>query len=153
MNSGPAHIILTPHRSLPRRGFLLLMALLIAVSFAAGLGFLLLGAWPVTGLFGFDVLLVWVAFKMNYASADREERIAIDERHVQLERRSRGALIATEQFDRTWLRVELEEDRDRELIGRLLLVQSAKRVEIGSFLGPSERQELAAELRRQIALG
>lgn len=152
MTPGASHFTLTPHRSLSQRGFMLLMALLIAVSFAAGLVFLLLGAWPVTGLFGLDVLLVWIAFKLNYASAEREERIAIDERHVELERRSRGALVSAERFERTWLRVELEEDRDRELIGRLLLVQSAKRVEIGSFLGPAERQELAGELRRGIAL-
>ena len=49
---------LTPHRSLNRTGFLVLMAFLVAVSFAAGVAFLLMGAWPVLGFFGLDVLVI-----------------------------------------------------------------------------------------------
>ena len=50
--------LLTPHRSLNRTGFLVLMAFLCAVSFAAGMVFLLMGAWPVFGFFGLDVLVI-----------------------------------------------------------------------------------------------
>ena len=57
----PAHAelfsaLLTPHRSLSRTGFLALMAFVSAISVAAGLVFWLLGAWPVLGFFGLDVL-------------------------------------------------------------------------------------------------
>ena len=43
--------LLTPHRSLSRSGFLALMFFLTAISFAAGMAFLLMGAWPVFGFF------------------------------------------------------------------------------------------------------
>ena len=141
---------LTPHRSLSQRGFLLVMGFLIAVSFVAGLGFLLLGAWPVTGLFGLDVLLVWAAFRLNYAGAEREERIALDPRHVTVERRVRGEIKGLQLFDRPWASVVLEVDKERDLIGRLLLVQSGKRCEIGAFLSPAERQDFARELSRRL---
>ena len=48
----PFRVVLTPHRSLSKRGFLILMLTLCGVSFIAGLAFLLIGAWPVMGFFG-----------------------------------------------------------------------------------------------------
>ena len=55
--------VLTPHRSLGRVGFLVLMALIGGISFVAGIVFLLIGAWPVFGFFGLDVLLLYWAFR------------------------------------------------------------------------------------------
>src|SRR5258708_8784550 len=61
--------LLTPHRSLNRAGFLVLMGFLSAVSFAAGLAFLLMGAWPVLGFFGLDALALYWAFPINFPHA------------------------------------------------------------------------------------
>ena len=61
--------IVTPHRSLGRIGFVIVMVAVGSVSFAAGMAFLLLGAWPVFGFFGLDVLLVYLAFRANYRAA------------------------------------------------------------------------------------
>ena len=57
---------LTPHRSLGRVGFLVLMLLFGGVSFVTGMLFLVIGAWPVLGFFGLDVLLLYWAFRLNY---------------------------------------------------------------------------------------
>ena len=57
--------LLTPHRALSRTGFLVLMGFVGAVSFIAGVAFLLMGAWPVFGFFGLDVLAIWWAFRVN----------------------------------------------------------------------------------------
>ncbi len=59
----PFRAVLTPHRSLGPKGFLILMTALSVVSFIAGMAFYLSGAWPVLGFFGLDVVLVYVAFK------------------------------------------------------------------------------------------
>ena len=42
--------IITPHRSLSGKGFLLVMALVGGLSFIGGVFFFLLGAWPVLRL-------------------------------------------------------------------------------------------------------
>ena len=42
--------IITPHRSLSGKGFLLVMALVGGLSFIGGVFSFLLGAWPVLGL-------------------------------------------------------------------------------------------------------
>ena len=54
---------ITPHRSLGRKGFIIVMCAIGGISFIAGLVFLIAGAWPVMGFFGLDVLLVYWAFQ------------------------------------------------------------------------------------------
>jgi len=51
--------LVTPHRSLSRVGFFVLMAVITAVSFAGGMVFYLVGAWPVGFFFGLDALLIY----------------------------------------------------------------------------------------------
>src|SRR5260370_30028846 len=65
--------VLTPHRSLGAAGFLVLMSLLSALSFAAGLVFYLIGAWPFVGFLGLAVLLVYLAVRANYRAATAYE--------------------------------------------------------------------------------
>jgi uncharacterized membrane protein len=68
---------LTPHRSLGRIGFLILMALFGLVSFITGMLFLVLGAWPVFGFCGLDVLLLYWAFRLNYRHAEAYEQVTV----------------------------------------------------------------------------
>src|SRR6202790_872603 len=69
--------IVTPHRSLSRFGFVIVMAAVTGVSFVAGTVFLILGAWPVFGFFGLDVLLVYLAFRANYRAAAAYEEVTM----------------------------------------------------------------------------
>src|ERR1051326_3585663 len=73
--------VLMPHRSLPPRGFRVLMLLLGLLSLAVGIGFVSIGAWPVCGFFGLDVALLYLAFRLSYRSARQSEtlRLAADE--------------------------------------------------------------------------
>jgi uncharacterized membrane protein len=53
---------------------------------------------------------------------------------------------------RRWVKVELEEDRGRELIGRLMLISGGTRLSIGDFLSPEERKTLASALKSALAI-
>ena len=64
-----------PHRSLSKKGFLILMSVLAGLLFAIGVGFFLAGAWPVIGFLGLELLVVYGAFKLNYRAARRRETI------------------------------------------------------------------------------
>ena len=59
---------------------------------------------------------------------------------VGLEREIHGMASEQQRFARGWVRVELEEDRERELIGGLFLRSRGIRTEIGRFLSPAERK-------------
>src|SRR6516162_404121 len=78
--------LLTPHRSLNRTGFFVLMAFLSVVSFGAGVVFLMLGAWPVVGFFGLDVLAVYWAFKVNFRRARASEEILVTPSELRVRR-------------------------------------------------------------------
>ena len=68
---------LTPHRSLGPQGFLIFMLAIGTVSFGTGMLFLLSGAWPVLCFCGLDVLLVYIAFKLNYRAARLHETVRL----------------------------------------------------------------------------
>lgn len=143
---------LTPHRSLTKQGFLIVMGLVVAVNLVVGGLFMAIGAWPVAGFAGLDVLLIWWAFRANFADARKMERISITEHELVFDRFAENRAPEQQRFVRRWVRVELEEDRERELIGRLSLVSGASRVAVGDFLAPEERKQLAAALRAALAV-
>jgi uncharacterized membrane protein len=143
--------VLKPHRSLSHRGFLILMSIIAAVGFATGVLFLALGAWPVVGFLGLDVLIVYWAFRRNFADAEAREVVEVTPHEVILYRLRPGKPVTERRFPRAWVRIELDEDEDRELIGALALTFRGRRTEFGSFLPPEERQSLAAALRTALA--
>ena len=101
--------VLRPHRSLGAGAFLCLMVFYGGVSFVAGLYFLSLGAWPVCGFFGLDVLLLYLAFRANYRSAHLCETIEIDAAELVVTTRDvRGRTMRTT-LNPYWLRVQLVE--------------------------------------------
>ncbi|HEU4987209.1 MAG TPA: DUF2244 domain-containing protein, partial [Rhizobiaceae bacterium] len=66
--------LLMPHRSLGRTGFAILIGALLFGWIVTGAFFLSVGAWPVFGFLGLDVLAIYVAFRLNYrAGRVREE--------------------------------------------------------------------------------
>ena len=58
-------------------GFLIFMLCIGGLSFVSGMMFLLLGAWPVFGFLGLDVLLVYWAFRANYRAARAYEEVTV----------------------------------------------------------------------------
>ncbi len=148
--SVPWSVTLTPHRSLTREGFVALMSIVAFANFTIGLMFYVIGAWPVVGFLGIDVLLIWWAFRRNFADGHRTERISLAGDELTLQRIARDGSEELTLFNRRWVKIDLEYDQDRELVGRLLLRSHGKAHEIASFLGAEERQSLATALRRAI---
>src|SRR5580698_6315205 len=119
---------LTPHRSLSRAGFLLLMAVLGGVSFAAGMVFLLLGAWPVFGFFGLDVLLVYWAFRLNYRSARAYEEVMVTPSELRVRKVSHRGKVAEWSLNPLWVRID-RVSHEEFAIERLFLVSRGRRLQ------------------------
>lgn len=142
---------LRPYSSLGRKGFLILMAVLIFLNLAIGTTFYMIGAWPVAPFLGLDVALVWWAFRKNYSNALKEEQIEVTAHDLILRRFDHDKKREELRFTRDWVKVELEEDKDRDLIGSLYLRFRGQRTEIGRFLGARDRKEVADLLRGALA--
>src|SRR5467141_4328020 len=137
--------LLTPHRSLNRTGFLVLMVFLSAVSFAAGLAFLLMGAWPVFGFFGLDVLAIYWAFRINFRDAKATEEIRVTPSELRVRRVSHRGHVVEWVLNPLW--VQLDQKTHAEFgIEKLYLVSSGRRVSVARFLGADEKASFAKAL-------
>ena len=136
---------LSPHRSLSRTGFLVLMAFLSLVSFGAGLAFWLMGAWPVLGFFGLDVLAIYWAFRINFRHARATEEISVTLSELRVRRVSHRGHVVEWVLNPLW--VQLDQKTHAEFgIERLYLVSKGRRVSVASFLGPDEKASFAKAL-------
>jgi uncharacterized membrane protein len=141
--------VLLPYRSLPPRGFNILMSVLAAISIAAGTLFVSLGAWPVCGFFGLDVGLVYLAFRLSYRSARQRETLRLADEALTVERVGIRGDRRLWRFQPFWVRVVFEE-RDDET-NRLSLASHGRTLPIGTFLPPLVRREVALTLRDAVA--
>ena len=137
--------LLTPHRSLNRTGFLAVMAFVGVVSFAAGLAFLLMGAWPVLGFFGLDLLAIYWAFRINFRRARASEEILVTPSELRVRRISHRGHVMEFVLNPLW--VQLDRKIHAEFgIEKLYLVSRGRRIAIASFLGPDEKASFANAL-------
>lgn len=149
--ASPRHFeaVLVPHRSLSPRGFVVLMTLVSLFSFAAGVAFWMIGAWPVFGFFGLDVLLIYGAFKLNYRSANRSETIRIFDDRLDLIRKFPSGRMDVVTLNPYWARSRIEEESDGR--ASLYLGSHGREVSIGAFLSDDERRAFAGLLSRALA--
>ena len=141
--------LLTPHRSLSPRGFVVLMAAICAFSFSAGLGFFLAGAWPVVGFLGLDVLLVYVAFRVNFRHGRMYETLRLNREALTVRRVDHWGKARRWLFQPTWLQVLIDDPPRHE--SQLTLRSHGRSITVGAFLTPAERLGVAKTLRRALA--
>jgi uncharacterized membrane protein len=143
--------LLTPHRSLNRTGFLVLMAFLSVISFTAGIAFLLMGAWPVFGFFGLDVLAIYWAFRINFRRARACEEILVTPSELRVRRVSHRGHVAEWVLNPLW--VQIDQKAHAEFgIEKLYLVSHGRRLAIASFLGPDEKASFIKALNTALQI-
>jgi uncharacterized membrane protein len=137
---------LRPNRSLSVNGFRIVMLSMAAMSFFAGLGFLSIGAWPVIGFFGLDVVLIYLAFKVNFKSGERErETIRVTAEEVAISRTCYRGQTAWWQVSPAFARVHVEQLNDYEAAVRL--TAGGTSVPLATCLSPPERLAFADALK------
>jgi uncharacterized membrane protein len=142
--------VITPHRSLSRTGFVLVMLLIGGVSFVGGAMFFFIGAWPIVGFLGLDVLLVYWAFRANYRAARAYEEVTMTPSELRLRKVSHRGKIAEWTLNPVWTRLDRVRHEEFGLLG-LFLVSRGWRLAVASFLGPKEKEDFAKELSAALA--
>ncbi|MEL7050051.1 MAG: DUF2244 domain-containing protein [Pseudomonadota bacterium] len=143
--SGRFRAVLTPHRSLSNRGFLILMTFVSVVCLGVGLFFLALGAWPIMGFMGLDILLVYWAFRVNYRSGRGYETVEVTPQQLTLTRVAPSGKEVEFNFNPYWVRVLLSEWPDGRTV--LRLASHGEELVFGAFLTDDERKDFAEALR------
>ena len=136
--------VLYPNRPLGRGGFIAVMAGVSTVSAAMSAGFFLIGAWPVTGFLGLDVLLLYLAFRAVRRAGRRREHIRLDASGLHVRRVGPDGAVVDWRFEPYWVRVHMDDPPRRDSL--LTLASHGRRLVIGLFLTPEERLDLARAL-------
>ena len=149
--SGPVYMdaLLTPNRSLSRRGLWILLAVLAAYNLLVMVFLLAIGAFPVPIFLGLDFVGVLVAFRISNRRAGRAERVHVTAERVQVSHRPpQGSERTVWSSPTAFTRVALEQAGEHE--ARISLRLSGRALRVGASLSPGERSSFAAELERAI---
>jgi uncharacterized membrane protein len=141
---------ITPHRSLGNVGFLVLMLLFGGVSFLTGIAFLMMGAWPVFGFFGLDVLLLYWALRINNRHAAAYEEIKVTAAALTVRKVNHRGQAREWSLNPLWVKLD-REGTEEFGIARLFLVSRGKQLSIAGFLGPEEKESFARALNEALA--
>lgn len=140
---------LWPHRSLSKQGFRWIMGLT-----AAGLSLPLIALAPTgaslalapyaAAAFG----MLWLFLKLSYFSGRLTEELLLWPDTIAVERREPMGKVRRWVANPYW--VDIDTTNTRTIQNYLTLRGGGRKIELGAFLTPEERVELAGELRSQI---
>lgn len=143
INDSPVfEALLTPHRSLGKRGFLVLMALFAGLCLINGLIFLGEGAWPVFGFCGLDILLLFGAFWLNYRAARAREEVSVSRTRVEIRKFAPSGRRTDYLFNPFWARFRVARQEEIGITG-MQVSGEGRSTEIGTFLNPDDRETFA----------
>jgi uncharacterized membrane protein len=137
---------LHPNRSMSVRQMALVIGAVMAVSAILSVPFFILGAWPIVGFFGIDVLLLYVAFRVCHARAKAYEELVLTRPELLIRNVSHTGRTREWRFNPFWARLEREDDEDFGTL-RLAVVEGRRMVPVGIYLGAAEKAAFAGTLQ------
>lgn len=138
--------VLKPNRSLSTNGFRVVMLSLAAMSFAAGLVFWSIGAWPVIGFFGLDIVLLYLAFKVNFKAGRREcETIKVSAAQIAISKTCQRGKVGWWRVSPSFARVIIDEVNEYET--HVTLAAGGAQLPLATCLSPPERLAFAEALK------
>ena len=127
-----------------------LVAIVSATICAISLPFFLMGAWPIVGFLGLDALGLWLAFEISFRAARAYEDLRVTPLELKLDKVAARGETREFRFNPFWVRLDRSEHEEYG-VERLALVSHGRSVEFGSFLGPSQKAEVAGDLTLALA--
>ena len=136
--------VIVPHRSLSPRGLRILIGAIVVACTVNATIFVAIGAWPVGGFTGIELLLAAVLLRINVLGARASEMVLLTPDALRIVRTDRHGKRTERHLPPHWLRTELRERAGR--VPRLVLIAGKMQEEIGGSLGEAEKRDLALSL-------
>ncbi|WP_370322880.1 DUF2244 domain-containing protein [Oricola sp.] len=134
--------LLTPHRSLSKNGFIVLMILAGGVLLVQGFFFFVTGAWPIATFCGLDLLALYAAFKLNYRAARAREEVRISRQELLIRKVDPRGQATDHRYNPFWARFMV--DRHDEIrITAMKVTGEGRTTPVGAFLNPDDRESFA----------
>ncbi len=136
--------VITPHRSLSAAGLRLLLVAICMLCGLTAMGFWLLGAWPVAGFTGVELLLAAWLFRLNARAARASELLILTPDTLRIIRTDPRGRREEDSLPAAWLGLRLLERPGR--VPALLLASRGREEEIARALGETEKRDLQRAL-------
>ena len=133
---------LTPHRSLTRRGYRYVVALVCVFASIPGIVFFSLGAWPIVGFLGLDILAIGWALSASLKAGKEYEEVTLwpDELEIkQVDKRGKAKLT---RFNPFFVKLVIDRDFNERTTGLHLRTRDSD-LTIGAFLNPDDKSSFA----------
>lgn len=137
--------VITPNRSLTPRGFLILMGVFGALNGVVAAMFFSIGALPIPVFLGLDVLALFVAFRVSYASGRTAEVVQVSAQSVTVLHQTPAWRRTVWRSPTAFTRIDIEQPGEHEARVRLRL--SDRRLTVAAALSPRERERFADALQ------
>lgn len=140
--------VLEPPRSLSHRGLNRVMMILGGASLLSGLGFVMMGAWPVAGFMGLEILALWLVFRWSFRSQTARTYVRVTADAVVLRRVDARGREARASLASYFARVEY--DPTASGAHALRLTTSRAAYPLGEHLNARERETFARRLSQAL---
>ena len=97
-----------------------------------------MGAWPVVGFMGLDVLALYIAFRVSFRSADAYETVELTALELVFAKVTARGQREVWRFNPSWVRLE-QETHEEFGTERVALSRAAKASKSALFSAPSKR--------------
>lgn len=133
---------LTPHRSMGRKGVRAVIVLVAVLATIPGIVFFSLGAWPIVGFMGLDVLLIWWALSATQRDGKRYEQVTLWPDQLELKQVDGAGKETLTRFNPYFVKLVIDRDFN-ERTTALHLRTRDRDVVLGAFLNPDEKSSFA----------
>ena len=137
--------VLRPQRSSTKRGLRIITYFILCLFCPTALLFLVMGAYPVTGFMGLEVVGLIFALRYNHKVGSSFEAITITEDEFRYSRVDHWGKRRQWTFQARWLQVRFDAPSKQLICGT-----HGKRVAIGRHLTGDERQALGETIKAEI---
>ena len=152
MNTAAAAVLfsttLRPHHSANRRTINWLLGILFVAFAITGIGFSLIGAWPVMGFFGLNIALLVGAFYLNTRAGRASEVIDLTAEELTVRRIDPWGRENEWSFQTQWLHITMRAAPYG--LDQLEVRSHGRTLVIGKFLSPEVRQRVCDNLRQAL---
>jgi uncharacterized membrane protein len=133
---------LTPHRSLSRRGYRYVIALACVLASVPGIVFFSLGAWPIVGFLGLDVLAIGWALAASMKSGKQYEVVTLWPDELEVKRVAPNGKAEITRFNPFFVKLVIDRDFNERTTGLHLRTRDTD-LTIGAFMNPDDKASFA----------
>lgn len=133
---------LTPHRSLGQRGFRVVIAVVATAATLTAVTFYSLGAWPIVGFLGLDVILIAWAMWHSLKDGKRYEQVTLWRDQLELRQVDGAGKETLVRFNPSFVKLVVDRDYNERTTGLHLRTRD-RDVVIGAFLNNDEKSSFA----------